>query len=460
MADYLHHPASFKDPSGFVFQVNGTYYRQVNTSFAEGYEMLMQSGLYYALTEKEFLITHKEIEENLNISPDSYKTLLPHQLFFISYAYEWSFGQLQDAALLTLKILKTAVDHGMVLKDAAPSNIQFENGKPLFIDTLSFEKYDASKPWVAYRQFCECFLFPLYLQHYLKIDVQKIITAYPDGIPVEVTAKLLPAKSRFNLGIWLHVHLQNSVKRDNNVENKQASFDKKKMFNLVTHLENIIRGFSADTKGKSTWDNYYDETILSQDYLSEKQKIFTAFIDEIKYSTALDAGANNGFFSKLMAKENARVIAIDLDANCINELYSVIRNNNITNILPLCIDLTNPSAATGFMNKERRSFIDRTKTFLVSALALVHHLVLSKNIPLPDVAFFMAALCKETLIIEFVPIDDPKAQELVKNKSRHHVYDEANFEHYFKEEFNIQKKVVIPGTKRILYLMKKNIISE
>ena len=205
MAGYLHHPASFKDPSGFVFQANDINYRQVNKMYAENYELLFSSGLYKNLTEKKLLIPHKEVSENITQSPDWYKTLLPQQINFISYAYEWSFDQLKDAALLTLKVLKIAVEHGMILKDATPFNIQFNEGRAVFIDTLSFEKYDTTKPWIAYRQFCECFLFPLYLEHYLKSDVQKILSTYLDGIPVDITAKLLPMKSSLNMGVWLHV---------------------------------------------------------------------------------------------------------------------------------------------------------------------------------------------------------------------------------------------------------------
>src|SRR5882672_8110710 len=178
MADYFHHPASFKDPSGFMFQRNGKFYRQVNQSYAPDYDLLMSSGLYQKLIGKNLLIPHEETPENFTASADWYKTLLPQQLSFISYVYEWSFDQLKDAALLTLAIMKTAIGHGMILKDASPFNVQFQEGRAIFIDSLSFEKYDESKPWIAYRQVCEGFLFPLLIGHYLKTDVQKLLTIY------------------------------------------------------------------------------------------------------------------------------------------------------------------------------------------------------------------------------------------------------------------------------------------
>src|SRR5262249_10274793 len=153
-----------------------------------------------------------------------------------------------------------------------PYNIQFKEGKPIFIDTLSFEKYDPTQPWVAYRQFCQNFLFPLYLEHYLHTDIQKIMSCYIDGIPVDITAKLLPLKSNLNLGVWLHVYLQNSIRANNKGSNTTVSFNQTKLLNLVSHLESIIKGFT-NRKIKSTWSNYYEETILGKEYLKEKERI-------------------------------------------------------------------------------------------------------------------------------------------------------------------------------------------
>jgi hypothetical protein len=455
MPGYHHHPASFKDPSGFVFQANDINYRQVNKIYADNYELLLSSGLYKILTEKKLLISHTEVSENITQSPDCYKILLPQQIPFISYAYEWSFDQLKDAALLTLKVLKTSIEHGMILKDATPFNIQFNEGRAIFIDTLSFEKYDATKPWIAYRQFCECFLFPLYLEHYLKSDVQKILSTYLDGIPVDITARLLPMKSSLNMGVWLHVFLQNNVKDDKGSQGTQAGFDRKKLDHLIEHLKSIIEKFKLNTSTNSTWSNYYTETILSKDYLNEKEKIFRSYINEITFENALDAGANDGYFSQIIAEKKCPVIAIDFDNQCINSLYTSIKKSNITNILPLCIDLTNPSPAVGFRNIERQSFIQRVNAELVTALALIHHLILSKNIPVEDVASFMAMVTKKYLIIEFVPVSDPKSQELIKNKNSYHLYDEFVFENCFSQLFIIEKKQLVPTTNRILYQMKK-----
>jgi|SRR5579871_151209 len=457
MADYFQHPASFKDPSGFVFRANDKFYRQVNQSYADDYHLLMSSGLYKILTDKKLLVPHSEVNENFTQSKDWYKTLLPEQLSFISYPYEWSFDELKDAALLTLRVMKIAVNHGMILKDATSFNIQFYQGKPIFIDTLSFEKYDASKPWIAYRQFCECFLFPLLIEHYRQIDVQKLLSVYLEGIPAQTTAKLLPRKSKFKLNIWLHVFLQSKVGANNNKpSNRTISFSKEKLLRLLDSLESTIKPLRIVTSVQTTWNNYYDETILSKDYLDAKEKIFRDFINDINNGRVMDVGCNDGYFSKILAEKNNNVIAVDFDSQCINRLYVSAKSNNITSILPFCIDLTNPSPAVGFNHSERQSFAERAKAETVTALALIHHLVLSKNVPLPDVANMLAGLTKKYLVIEFVPLSDEKSQQLIANKTNYHTpYDPPAFEKYFSQYFEIERQQVIPTTDRILYRMKK-----
>jgi hypothetical protein len=455
MPSYLNHPASFKDPAGFIFQSNGKYYRQINISFSEDYEMLMRSGLYDVLVQNKLLLAHSEVMENFTASDNHYKTLFPQQIKFICYPYEWCFDQLKDAALLTIRIMKLAINRGMILKDATPFNIQFENGQPVFIDTLSFEIYDESKPWIAYRQFCECFLFPLYIEHYLKLDIQKLFATYLDGIPVNFTARLLPIKSRLNPGVLLHVYLQNFVKDYKGIKTREACFDKLKLSRLLDHLENRISKITSNISKISVWNNYYSETILSQHYLNEKKIIFNYFLKNIKYNTALDLGTNNGYFARILAENNANIIAIDSDNQCINNLYQETKKYNILNILPLCIDVSNPSPATGFQTTERQSFIQRINAELVVALALVHHLVLAKNIPLNKIATFIASVCIKYLVIEFIPLTDPKAAEIVKRKSHHNTYDQESFERSFSDLFVTCEKIIIPGTERVLYLMDK-----
>jgi hypothetical protein len=450
------HPASYRDPAGFVFQYQGQIYRQVNTSYAAHYDLLLGSGLYDFLVKKQWMLAHAETGENINASPFFYKTLLPEQLNFISYPYEWSFDMLKDAALLTLKINKAAIEHGMILKDASAFNVQFRKGRPVFIDSLSFEKYDEREPWIAYRQFCEMFLFPLYLEYYLEEDIKKILSNYIDGIPAGLTAKLLPWKSRFSLGVRLHVLLQNKISRNKDAGKRTVQFSKVKLLRLLDHLESIIQGLHTRNALLTTWSDYYTETILSKEYLDAKTELFRSFTSGISFATALDLGANDGYFSRLLSAKKTAVVAVDFDSACINRLYSEIKKEKIENLLPLIVDISNPAPAAGFSNRERASFLERAQSDMVTALALIHHLVFTRNIPLALLAGFFEQLTIKYLLIEFVPVQDEKVQVLIKNKAAYHGgYDPEIFETLFAAYFSIIKKETIAGSERILYLMQK-----
>ncbi|MBC7848119.1 MAG: SAM-dependent methyltransferase [Chitinophagaceae bacterium] len=455
MNKIVRHPASFKDPAGFIFESGGKIYRQVNQRYADEFKLLIDSGLYAKLTSQKQLLSHSAVADNFTGDNEWFTTILPEQLEHISYPYEWSFDQLRDAALLTLSILKTAITHGMILKDATAFNIQFHKGRPVFIDTLSFGKYDPEKPWVAYRQFCEQFLFPLYLEHYLKTDMIPLLSAHHTGISASLTARLLPWRSKWNLGVRLHVLLQRNVSERKQEPNPRITFSKTKLMNVILHLESIIKGLKNRYSEQTTWSNYYDETILGPQYLAAKEKLVTEFLTGMEFSTVLDLGANDGHFTRLVASMGKDVVAADSDSKCINGLYAYAKETKSTNILPLVIDLSNPSPAIGFGNNERAAFGSRMKSDVVLALALIHHLVIGKNIPFDLVANYFASFGK-ILIVEFVPREDEKVKQLLS--SREDVfddYDERGFEKSFLRHYSIRKKQVIPGTFRVLYSLER-----
>ncbi|HMF69829.1 MAG TPA: hypothetical protein VK616_00065, partial [Flavitalea sp.] len=224
------HPSSYRDPSGYVFEYDDLLYRQINKTYETEFNLLGDSGLLFKLIEKKWLVSHEEISpgpdeiyQHLETDPLRFKIIKPEIISPLSYPYEWSFDALRDAGLLHLDIMKLALEHGMILKDATPYNVQFRSGHPIFIDTLSFQKYDEKVPWIAYRQFCENFLYPLLLERYRKLYSHQVFAAFPEGIPVDVTARLLPLRSRFNLGCWLHVFLPAAVGKSKNARASEVS---------------------------------------------------------------------------------------------------------------------------------------------------------------------------------------------------------------------------------------------
>jgi hypothetical protein len=473
------HPASFRDPSGFVVRSGGLYYRQVNQAGAEDYERLIRSGLYERLISSKLLIPHTEVDEDLTGSAKRYKTLLPRQVPFISYPSEWSPDQLRDIALLTLRVLEQAMDHGMILKDASPMNVQFDGGSPVFIDTLSFTTYEASRPWVAYRQFCECCLFPLYLHRYTGAGVHRLFAAYPEGIPAGVTAKGLPLRSRLSAGVWMHVLLQSQIRSDGQTGGRPPAFSKEKLLRLIHHLRHIIENMDLVGRAATTWSGYYGEggsvpgegrsisgkggSVSGESYLKAKEKLFLELTERIVAATWLDLGANDGHFTRLLAGKAERIVAADSDWLCIDRLYLATRNGGHVqkevprlNMIPLCVDLCDPTPASGFRNEERAAFSDRARSDAVVALALVHHLALGRSVPLAGIAGYFAELTKTWLLVEFVPLSDERALALVRNKALWHTpYDRTAFESAFGDHFLIERSEVIPGTERVLYRMKK-----
>lgn len=451
----IKHPASYRDPSGFIYMHDGKLYRQVNKVYSSHFDFLMSSGLYQKLVDEELLLPHSILQENFNNHPDWYTTLQPAYIPFISYPYEWCFDMLKNAALLTLQLLKKSLRFGMILKDASAYNIQWHKDKLVFIDSLSFEKYEEGKPWIAYRQFCEQFLAPLLITHYNSVPLQPLFLAYPDGMPVNICAQLLPGRSKLSLYTYLHIHLHSRVSKKQKTENnKELFFSKTKLLNLLNSLESLVKALHQKEE-KSTWSGYYKEVEGRNDYLQQKKEIIINWLENSTAKTAVDLGANEGEFSSLLSNKNIQTIATDFDPFCINHLYKAVINKKVPPLLPLVIDLANPSPANGVNNTERTSFINRTSVDLALALALIHHLSIGKNIPFKMVAEFFHSICF-TLIIEFVPKQDEKIKLMLQQKKDiYNWYTEENFINEFSSYFNIIKKQAIAGTERVLYLMEK-----
>ncbi|HWJ91449.1 MAG TPA: hypothetical protein VNR87_10080 [Flavisolibacter sp.] len=451
---YSKHPSSYRDPSGFLFYKDGVLYRNVNEAFRSDFDLFLRSGLYDSLRKNEMLIPHELIGENLTGLPHHYTTLKPEMIPLISYSYEWSFNMLKEAALVTLDAAGEALEHGMWLKDAPASNVQWHQGKMILIDSLSFEKYNEESPWIAYRQFCENFFAPLALMHYLKEPVQKLLLGWPNGIPVSFASKSLPLRSRFNLHSYLHLHLHGSVANKSKANETAARpFSKEKMKRLLKSLGDGIRDFSFDSPS-GAWSGYYEEAGQRQGYLGSKKEIINAWTNSGSYRTVIDVGSNEGTFSELLAQSGHFVISADSDHFSINRLYAKTRQLGIKNILPLVIDIAQPSPALGVNNQEFASFFSRTKTDVVIALALLHHLAIGKNIPFEMIAATFKNLGRD-LIVEFIPKDDEKIGVMLRQKKDiYDWYSQDNFLRAFASHYTIEASKKVAETNRVVFLMK------
>lgn len=439
--------SSFRDPSGFVFWENGRLFRQINPSYKENFKLLKTSGLLKKLQDEKLLVAHREISEDV---------LEPEIVPFVSYPYEWAFSQLKDAALLTLRIQKLSIGFGMSLKDATGFNVQFLRGRPIFIDTLSFEKYE-DRPWVAYKQFCEQFLAPLTLISYVDARLSQFLIPYFNGVPLDLAAKLLPLKARLNPGILMHIILhagsQKKYEDSRGDSRQQIVFSKNAALGLVDSLTNTVTKLKWSF-GKTAWSNYGDEDYFesySKETLEKKKQIVAGFLDLAKPKTVWDLGANTGNYSLIAAQKGISTVSLDFDLAAVEQSYK----RGEENILPLYLDLANPTPAIGFENSERESFFQRPHPDLVMALALIHHLAIGNNLPLSKLAGFFGGLAKN-LIIEFVPKDDPQTQRLlVSREDVFPKYTQEDFEQEFGKFFKTVKKAALPNSKRTLYLLAK-----
>lgn len=448
---------SFRDRNGLIFFRENKIYRQINNSAKEDFEHLMTSGLYKDLVNQGLLIPHEEVDIEPIFPNEAYKVIQPELIPFISYPYEWCFSQLQDAALLTLRIEEIASEYGMTLKDASAYNIQFINGYPVFIDTLSFEKYVEGDIWAGYRQFCQHFLAPLFLMHYCDVRHHQLLRIYLDGIPLDLASKMLPIRSRINLRALLHIHLHGKSQQkysDVQVKIQPRKVSKAGRIGMLQNLKNAVKSCKWVPVG-TEWVEYYSDTNYSERGFIHKKELVLEFLKEINPSMVWDVGANTGVFSEISTKIGAITISFDIDPGCIERLYLRYRIGEVES-LPLIQDLTNPSPGIGWALSERKSIITRGPVDLVMALALIHHLTISNNVPFTLVAEFFAEICNY-LIIEFVPKEDSQVQRLLCNRKDIFTdYSIEEFERSFRLFFTIVRKESVLDSMRTIYLMKKN----
>jgi ribosomal protein L11 methylase PrmA len=450
--------ASFRDPSGFVFRRDGNLFRQINQSYRTDYDRLMNSGLYQRLVDDRALIAHAEAEIGLPDPEAAYKAIRPQPVPFISYPYEWCFGQLKDAALLTLTIQRRALEYGMALKDASAYNVQFKEGRPVFIDTLSFEEYREGEPWVAYRQFCQHFLAPLALMSLTDVRLNQLTRANIDGIPLDLAARLLPFRSRFRpaLAIHLILHARFSTAyafTDQEVRKVNRRFGRRSLLALLDSLESAILGLRWQPQG-TPWSEYYLDNSYTEAAQARKEHLVEAYLERINPSMAWDLGANTGRFSRLAAARKATTVAFDLDPGCVELNYREVSHRGETHVLPLLLDVANPSPSLGWRNRERDSLLERGPADTVLALALVHHLAIANNLPLIEIAEFLNQIGR-SVIIEFVPKGDSQVRRLLRGrKDVFPDYHQAEFERCFQRYFEIESSESLPDSQRIVYLMR------
>lgn len=463
---------SFRDPAGYVFEFSDKIYRTVNLNGQADYELFVQSGLAAGLQEKRWLIPFHELSEeaaqelqrsdSFTGSPfrsaQMWKMLEVEKVPFLSYPYEWCFHQIQDSAILTLKIQLAALQHGMTLKDASAYNIQMFRGRPIFIDILSFEKYEEGTPWKAYHQFVMHFLGPLMLMSQRDLRYSVLYRDWIDGMPVDFVSSNLPWKSRFSPFAQIHIHYHAKLLRKyESTRGKQSKkvgkISKKSLETLISGLLEFVQNLRIP-QAITEWGDYYNDTNYTDEAFRTKGEMVRSLCESLRPRSVCDLGANCGEFSRVLPSDIPLIISADIDPVAVDKNYRQVRQQKERNIYPILQDLCNPSPGIGWMNRERSSFAERAKCDLVLALALIHHLCIGNNLPLDYVASFLRSLAPNA-IVEFVPKEDSQTQRLLS--SREDIFPEYHLEKclsVFGNFFSSAEQHPIPGTKRTILLFK------
>jgi SAM-dependent methyltransferase len=456
---------SFRDPDSRVFYSDGAVLRALSERGARDWRVLAASRLFAEATAEGRLVATEEVtvedERPLLRGAPTAAVLRHERIPFVSYPYEWTPGMLRDAALLQLDLLLAALDEDLTLKDATPYNLQFRGASPVFVDVGSFEPLRTGEPWVAYRQFCELFLYPLLLGAWKGVPFQPWLRGSLEGIrPTEMRA-LLSLRDRFRRGalahVFLHARLERSYGRsgrtggDVKKELRSAGFSKEMVRANVRKMRKLVEGLGWDPP-QGVWTAYRDDNTYTDADAAAKDAFVESVAGGLRPELVWDLGCNDGRYAEIAARHAGCVVAVDADPASVELLYRRLREAGRTDILPLTLDLVDASPALGWRGRERGRLEDRGRPGLVLCLALLHHVCITGNVPVSEYVAWLAELRAE-VVVELVRREDPMVRRLLaaKPEGTHPDYDEDYFERVLGEAFDVERREVLPSGTRVLY---------
>jgi SAM-dependent methyltransferase len=462
-------PGSFRDPDSAVFTVDGKVLRGLSGQAADDWDRLRDTAFFPRLTDSGQIVRTTAHDGAAPLSPRGrpWARVLEHERIpVVSYPYEWPFAMLRAAAALHLEVLAAALDEGLSLKDGTAYNVQFVGARPTFIDIGSFEV--SSGPWPGYRQFCQTMLFPLLVQAHVGVPYQPLLRGAIDGLSPSDVAGMFSGLRRFRKGVLRNVMLHSVLERKVTTASETVKSDlrssgfstelakatTRNLLKLVNGLEVAKRG-SASDDDHSVWSDYRDTCSYSSDDAKAKQAFVRAALDDGESRIVLDLGANDGEYSLIAAEHADYVVAVDGDEKVVDLLYRRLRTAGRENVLPLVMNLVDPSGGIGWRNRERAPFVDRVRPDATLALALIHHLTIAANVPLPEVVSWLASFGGR-VVVEFPHVDDVQVERLLANKPAglFDDYQRAGFETLLAEQFLVHRQETLPGGTRTIYLVE------
>lgn len=442
--------------------MDGNIYRSIFTPGVDSFEAARDEGIYDRLIKAGILIPHGEVNLG-NLAPEGTIYCLSHPpLPMISYPWEWPFSMLKAAALLHLDAMEILIQHGFWLRDASALNVQYDGSALRLIDTLSIGRRIPERPWVAYGQFCSHFLGALAMAAYCDIRMLSLWRNYIDGYPLDLAAKILPIWRRYRPGLFMHLTLharfQGLADRKKHITQskgyKKPRVSERGLIGLIRSLHRTIEGIKWNRFSK-IWEEYQKIRTYNAEDIARKSDYVKKVVQRLKPSVVWDLGSNTGEFSFIAASDGAFVVSIDGDPACTEFLYQKIsQKDRINGILPLTMDLANPSPNLGWDGRERLSLRDRGPADLILALALIHHLVLSCYVPLYRIAEWFSNITTHALV-EFIPPSDPMVQKLLRNRDEKPLpYNLEIFQSGFGDFFHFLDRETLENG-RILFLCRR-----
>jgi SAM-dependent methyltransferase len=344
----------------------------------------------------------------------------------------------------------------------------FWGAQPVFLDVLSFERRDPHDPtWLAYAQFVRSFLLPLLVNQRYRIPLDQIFTTRRDGLePEEVYPLLGPlerlgprAFSLITFPVWFGKRAAGrpAIYQPRRLRNaEQARFI---LASLLRTQQRTLNRLRPQSDRDSKWSGYMTGNNNYADAGFEaKAQFVRQSLAETQPEAVLDLGCNTGVFSLLAAELGARVVAVDSDPVVVGSLWSTVRRK-AASVLPLVVNIAQPTPALGWANAECSSFLERaTGAFdTVLMLALIHHLLVTDRVPLREIFQTARRLTRKWLIVEYVGPSDSMFQRLVRGREHlHREFNREAFEQAAQSCFRIVRSRDLAPADRRLYLLEAN----
>ena len=455
-------PGSFRDPLSRVYVDDDVVWRGLSEVGLADFEAYAATEAFSrAQADGRVVATAPVPVSEAPVGADWAGVLRHDRVRVITYPYEWAFSMLRDAARLQLELSREALAEGILTKDATSYNVQFDGARPVFIDVGSFERLVPGEPWPGYRQFCELFLNPLYVQAIAGVPFQPLLRGSVHGLSPSVTASLIGARRRLRRDVFTHVRLHARAEaryagadaaRDVKGELQRAGFGPKLIDAQLANLQRAIEGVEWEASA-STWSAYSQRGHYTDADLEAKEAFVAAATAARHEPMVLDLGANDGRFSRVAVDAGASLaIAVDGDHLVVDHLYRALHREGETRILPLVMDLSDPSPGQGWRGRERPAFVDRVHPDLVLCLALLHHLAISSTVPFAEIVGFLHDFAAP-LVVEMPHRDDPMAARLLARKrpGLFDHYDRPQWEDALRARFDVEEQVTLPSGTRTLY---------